>query len=809
MITKFKAIKNLAVFQGFDWDKTVKEKDGSVKEFKTINILYGRNYSGKTTLSRIVRAMELDKLSTKYENPDFKVSIKGEPEITPINLTAHNKKIRVFNEDFVRDNLKFIIDPDASIKSFAILGDDNNKIEEEIKTLEKELGTNEEGKETGLYKVLIEAEKKYQAEEKNHTAAEKKLKAQLSSKATGGDTSIKYNSDKYGNQNYNIRELDKDIIIVLKDDFKAIPNEKQKELEKLLDEKTLKPVPSLTSIELKLSEFVEEAKELVGRPVSESGKIEELVKDAVLNKWVNEGRTYHKGKRDKCGFCGNEITDDRWELLEKHFDEESEKLEGAIDKLIERVKKEKQAIKNAFKPAKGLFYSQFHSDLEGLSESFGIASKDFISALDVLFKQLQERKNDLIHPLTFEEPVDNSKKVLSVWDEYEKIRIKTNEFTGSLSDKRNAAQTELRFREVSDFLTTIKYTEQQKEISEFASQLKLAKNEKESQSKKIAVKVQEVESKKRELNDEEKGAKKVNNYLNDFFGHASLSLQAIEKDEDDGETKQIRFQIIRDRKEAHHLSEGECSLLAFCYFMAKLEDINTKGSKPIIWIDDPVSSLDGNHVFFVYSLLKTKIVDTAIFEQLFVSTHNLDFLKYLKRLTGGVKQSNSKFQEFQRAFFIVNRADKISELLPMPKYLKEYITEFNFLFEQVYKCSEIEAVNDSNYTLFYNFGNNARKFLEIYLYYKYPDASKDIEKYKKFFGADSIPAILTDRINNEYSHLCGVFERGGTVVEVPEMTKAAKLIIEKIKEDNAQFEALLRSIGKPIETETILNSDAQ
>ena len=268
MITKFKAIKNLAVFQGFDWDKTVKEKDGSVKEFKTINILYGRNYSGKTTLSRIVRAMELDKLSTKYENPDFKVSIKGNPEITPINLTAHNKKIRVFNEDFVRDNLKFIIDPDASIKSFAMLGDYNNKIEEEIKTLEKELGTNEEGKETGLYKVLIEAEKKYQAEEKNHTAAEKKLKAQLSSKATGGDTSIKYNSDKYGNQNYNIRELDKDIIIVLKDDFKAIPNEKQKELEKLLDEKTLKPVPSLTSIELKLSEFVEEAKDLVGRPVS-------------------------------------------------------------------------------------------------------------------------------------------------------------------------------------------------------------------------------------------------------------------------------------------------------------------------------------------------------------------------------------------------------------------------------------------------------------------------------------------------------------------------------------------------------------
>lgn len=58
MITKFKSIKNLAVFQNFEWDNTVKEKNGTIKEFKDINILYGRNYSGKTTLSRILRALQ-------------------------------------------------------------------------------------------------------------------------------------------------------------------------------------------------------------------------------------------------------------------------------------------------------------------------------------------------------------------------------------------------------------------------------------------------------------------------------------------------------------------------------------------------------------------------------------------------------------------------------------------------------------------------------------------------------------------------------------------------------------------------------
>ena len=67
---------------------------------------------------------------------------------------------------------------------------------------------------------------------------------------------------------------------------------------------------------------------------------------------------------------------------------------------------------------------------------------------------------------------------------------------------------------------------------------------------------------------------------------------------------------------------------------------------------------------------------------------------------------------------------------------------------------------------------------------------------KKFFENESIPVILTDRINNEYSHLSGIFERGFTPVEVPEMKVVAQLILEKIKKDLPQYEALLKSIGE-------------
>lgn len=100
-------------------------------------------------------------------------------------------------------------------------------------------------------------------------------------------------------------------------------------------------------------------------------------------------------------------------------------------------------------------------------------------------------------------------------------------------------------------------------------------------------------------------------------------------------TPLTRFIIKRGDKEAHNLSEGECSLISFCYFIAKIEDeLNgVDHDKLIIYIDDPISSLDNNHIFFMYSLIETIVAKKGQYGQLFISTHNLDFLKYLKRLT--------------------------------------------------------------------------------------------------------------------------------------------------------------------------------
>ncbi len=131
-VKRIESIKDMAVFQDFRWASSVRDEGNNVAEFRKINLLYGRNYSGKTTLSRIFRALETGSVSEKYSSPEFQLSFNGGTNATQNSLNSHGQVVRVFNEDFVRDNLHFIVDDEQAINSFAILGEDNAKLEEDL-----------------------------------------------------------------------------------------------------------------------------------------------------------------------------------------------------------------------------------------------------------------------------------------------------------------------------------------------------------------------------------------------------------------------------------------------------------------------------------------------------------------------------------------------------------------------------------------------------------------------------------------------------------------------------------------------------
>ena len=796
-ISKFKKIKNLAVFQDFHWDTTLRDEGNNIVTFKRINIFYGRNYSGKTTLSRIIRALELGKISDKYENPEFSVSIQDEADVTELNLLGHNKRIRVFNEDFIKDNLKFISNADENVEPFAILGG-NTSLQEEIDRLNVELGEDNGELPTGFYLERKNARDNYKTAYDHYKTAVDQLDNKLSQKATNRETGIKYKPEKFGDQNYNKGKLESEIAIVLEENFQPISGEEQERLTKLLDEKSNKTIPSIQTPAFAFGNFIIEAEKLITKTISNSGKIEQLVKNSILNRWVKEGKDFHKNKLTNCAFCGNEISVERWADLDRHFDEESDKLSKNIEHLINLIDKEIEFLVKTLNIQNNIFYSKFHSKLDKLNFLHKKTVNEYTESLKSIKNQLVARKEDIINSRIFNLSKDYTIRLIWLYNIYNNIGRSANEYTSELSLDQNNAKKLMRLREVYDFAATIQYADEVNIIHALKDELNTKETIGKSITDKIAAQKGFIEDKQRLMNDEEKGALKVNEYLNNYFGHNFLTLKAIEDIASNPNGKKIRFEIIRNGKKAHHLSEGECSLIAFCYFMARLDDIETKGLKPIIWIDDPISSLDGNHIFFIYSLINSEIVCKKEFEQLFISTHNLDFLKYLKRLSGASNSNESKY-------FIIVRENERSTIKIMPKYLKDYVTEFNYLFHQIYICATVDIEDESQHFAYYNFSNNTRKFLEAFLFYKYPNAVEKDDKLMRFFGNNRQAATMTDRINNEYSHLEGVFERSMTPVDVPEMKKIAAFVLEKIKEKDAdQFGCLLKSIGVETEDAPIL-----
>lgn len=800
MIKKISKINNLAVYNSFDWDTSVVDKSGRPLEFKNINILYGRNYSGKTTLSRIIRSFETKKNLEKYDGHQYEIICDNGQVISNQTIETNALEVRVFNEDFIRENLHFLIDPNSEVTPFAILGSDNDRVQREIDVLIDELGKSEPGYETGLYKSLGVQKQQSLDDANRYNAAMRDLDNKLSQKALNRTNGIKYQSSKYGDQNYNITKIKSDVSAVTKQDYIVLKPTRKSELESLLIQVALPVIKTLNCPTFRFDEYVKKARQLVTKKIGTSNKIQELLLDNALNEWVKRGVELFD-QREKCPFCGNTIYKDRWDEIHAHFDEETKSLTTELERLIGEIESEKAALSSPISIKQEAFYPSFQKELLDAVVHRDSLAIDYCAVLDEIIGQLKSRIRQITITMEFDEVVYDASAIKDAYRAINVVIDKNNGYTSRLETDQKQAQKALRLQEVYDFCQAINYQKIVENIEELKQKSDHSDSCVKEISRLISNKENELASKKRQLNDEEEGAKRVNRYLNDYFGHHFVSLEA----EQNEESKKIRFQIKRGGKPAYNLSEGECSLIAFCYFIAKLDDINTEGKKPIIWIDDPISSLDGNHIYFVYSLLFAKIAKTGRFDQLFISTHNTDFLKYLRRLKAFKIDANGELVldtkgnpiALSKQYFLIERIGTNSTIKKMPNYLEKNATEFNYLFSIIYRCANAEAITDDNYDLLYSFGNNARKFLEMYLFFKYPNDQELFPKMKKFFEPEDVPPILIERMLNEDSH-GGAPERLSETDIDPETIPVAKKIIELIKKDNDQYIALLESIGESV-----------
>ena len=74
MITKINKLKYFGIFQNFSWDV--------LDNFKKKNLIYGWNYSGKTTLSRLFQALEYRDKDRLFPGSEFDITTEKNGQST-------------------------------------------------------------------------------------------------------------------------------------------------------------------------------------------------------------------------------------------------------------------------------------------------------------------------------------------------------------------------------------------------------------------------------------------------------------------------------------------------------------------------------------------------------------------------------------------------------------------------------------------------------------------------------------------------------------------------------------------------------
>ena len=434
-VTKITTIENLAVFKDFKWDDYVKDKDGKIQTFQDINIIYGRNYSGKTTLSRIFRAFETGKISDKYVNPKFQLKIKDGEDIDQTKI-SNKQDFRVFNSDFIDENLSFLRDSDSgNIQPFAILGDTNTTLVAEIEDLQNELGINKEEEKTGLYKELGDKEKAYKDADKNYNSKNTSLNSNLTDKAR----TMKNSYRDFVDANYNITHIKSDIETIFTNNISLKSEQDINELKKLLTEETKGNIRKV-SASLLYDTLVSETKILLARKVESADKVQELVENSLLNNWVKEGLGLHK-TRETCAFCGQKLPSDRLETLQHHFSEEMDALQNDLKTEITKIEDEKSKVKKLSENISETdLYVKYQNDAKTNLESIKTIISNYSQELDKLSAQLENKKKDVFHELVFVEPNNHTQELADAVEKHNKIVDQALQYGENLQEEKDKAK---------------------------------------------------------------------------------------------------------------------------------------------------------------------------------------------------------------------------------------------------------------------------------------------------------------------------------------------------------------------------------
>jgi wobble nucleotide-excising tRNase len=139
--------------------------------------------------------------------------------------------------------------------------------------------------------------------------------------------------------------------------------------------------------------------------------------------------------------------------------------------------------------------------------------------------------------------------------------------------------------------------------------------------------------------------------------------------------------------------------------------------------------------------------------QLFILTHTFDFLRQVKNWFFQIQRNDGKNKaDYFMTDCCWESDQRKSKLKPLDKLLTVYQSEYHYLLKLL-----IDLSNDNEPDLekVYNYPNITRKFLEVFLSFKYPHKQKLYNKMQELVTQNVIDEhtqIGISRFINEFSH---------------------------------------------------------